>query len=151
MKDSMLLPCSCTILSYSARRARRISTSSGTSDAASLGDEDGDSDSSVDEWASAAQFAATSSGEEETDDSEDSLPPGDLLAQQLAARRGALATVSKDEESVRLRDQEVKAERAAEQREAKRKAKQADGATETKEWDKVVHTRTDFNKATPDF
>ena len=93
--------------------------------ATSSDDEDGDSDSSVDEWASAAQFASTSSGEE-SDDSEDSLPPSDLLAQELRARRGALATASKEEESVRLRDQEVKAERAAEQREAKRKAKQAE-------------------------
>jgi hypothetical protein len=92
--------------------------------------EGSDTDSSVDEFASAAQFDSSSSEEEEGSDvdtaSDVSEAPSDFLAQQLAARRGALATESKEEESVRLRDQETKAERAAEQREAKRAAKQAE-------------------------
>eukprot|EP01043_Picozoa_sp_COSAG02_P018736 COSAG02_NODE_883_length_16194_cov_11.902765_6_plen_476_part_00 len=91
--------------------------------------EGSDTDSSVDEFASAAQFNSSSSEDEGSDGdtaSDVSDTPSVLLAQQLAARRGALATESKEEESVRLRDQETKAERAAEQREAKRVAKQAE-------------------------
>eukprot|EP01044_Picomonas_judraskeda_P013665 COSAG03_NODE_2088_length_3143_cov_4.252957_3_plen_468_part_00 len=68
--------------------------------------------------------------EEDTDDesttSEESLPASDFLAQELQARRGALATASAEEESVRYRAQEVAAERAAERQEEKRKAKQAE-------------------------
>jgi hypothetical protein len=91
-------------------------------------DEESDdgSDSSVDDWASAAQFQEGEVSEDDSDVSAESLSPRGLLAQELQARRGSLATVSKEEESVRLREQEARAERAAEQREAKRAAKQAE-------------------------
>ena len=75
---------------------------------------------------SAAQFQEGDVSEDDSDVSAESLSPRGLLAQELQARRGSLATVSKEEESVRLREQEARAERAAEQREAKRAAKQAE-------------------------
>jgi hypothetical protein len=75
-------------------------------------EEDDDGGSSGDDYDSVAQFQEGDVSEDDSDVSAESLSPHGLLAQELQARRGSLATVSKEEESVRLREQEARAERA---------------------------------------